>query len=523
VRIGLIASSHRCSLAPTEQPLAPRSKSAQSIAVFLGPSLPYTEAKKILAADYFPPASRGDIYRIIASGVRTIVLIDGIFHSTRSVWQREILDALGAGIEVLGASSMGALRAAELHALGMVGHGTIFEWYKDGLIEGDDEVALYHGPEELEFCALSEPLVNIRRTLQNAVDDLCLTGDQARQLLDYSKRAYYPERSYSHLLTCPELKIWPDRKVIEQYILTRAVDQKRLDAIGILRCCAKGQGAGTAAAMKPEEASSGIWRLERLRLTGFSRGSEIVLGGDVLSEVKKDPILCARMRTVLSMRAFVADLASRRQLSVPDHMLEFYTRRWEKTLDIVPGADWLRTNGLTYLFYRQLLAQHFLTDWLVDQDTEYCDRAPPEAQGIVEDGSSTRDTERPSDSRMTSPEISPKGAADHVGLVVRIPRRHLLADWARENGVSCASDVLDKYFESGGPAALPTSGSESFQIAVSDIDAVGVSPADFALTAWMIEKGPCHFGLDWSFEGALLEELQITGLAARLITRAHNG
>jgi hypothetical protein len=103
--------------------------------------LPYTEAEKILSADYFPPASRGDIYRIIASGVRTIVLIDGVFHSTRSVWQREILDALGDGIEVLGASSMGALRAAELHPFGMAGHGTIFEWYKNGLIEGDDEVA----------------------------------------------------------------------------------------------------------------------------------------------------------------------------------------------------------------------------------------------------------------------------------------------------------------------------------------------------------------------------------------------
>jgi hypothetical protein len=503
--------------------LAPRSKPAQSIAVFLGPSLPYTEAKKILPADYFPPASRGDIYRIIASGVRTIVLIDGVFHSTRSVWQREILDALDEGIQLLGASSMGALRAAELHAFGMVGHGRIFEWYKNGLVEGDDEVALHHGPEELEFCALSEPLVNIRRTLQNAVDDPCLTGDQARQLLDYSKRAYYPERSYSHLLTCPALKIWPDRKVIEQYILTGAVDQKRLDAIGILQCCAKGRGAGTAAAIKPEEASSDIWRLERLRLTGFSRGSEIVLGGDVLSEVKKDPIFCARMRTVLSMRAFVAELASRRQLSVPDHMLEFYTRRWEKTLDIFPGADWLRTNGLTYLSYRRLLAQHFLTDWLVDQDASYCSRLPEESHRIVEDDPSTRETERASDSTMTSPETSTKVVADHFRLVVRMPRRRLLADWARENGISGPSDALDKYFESGQPAALPAGGSESFQIAIGEIDAFDASPADFALTAWMIEKGPCHFGLDWSFEGTLLEELQITGLAARLIAKTDNG
>jgi hypothetical protein len=324
--------------------------------VFLGPSLPYTEAKEILSADYFPPASRGDIYRIIASGVKTIVLIDGFFHSTRSVWQRELLDALGEGIELLGASSMGALRAAELHAFGMVGRGTIFEWYKNGSIEGDDEVALCHGPEELEFCSLSEPLVNIRRTLQNAVDDLCLSDDQAQQLLDYSKRAYYPERSYSHLLTCPALKSWPDSKVVEQYILTRAVDQKRLDAIGILRYCASGQEARKMAAVKPEEPWSDIWRLERLRLTGFCFGSEIVLGSYVLAEAKKDPILCARMRTVLSMRAFGADLARRKQLSIPEHLLEFYTQRWERTLNIIPAGDWLRANGLFAGYWRSIFS-----------------------------------------------------------------------------------------------------------------------------------------------------------------------
>ena len=59
---------------------------------------------------------------------RTIVLIDGEFHGRPSVWQREILDAIAEGTEVHGASSMGALRAAELHSFGMVGHGRIFDW-----------------------------------------------------------------------------------------------------------------------------------------------------------------------------------------------------------------------------------------------------------------------------------------------------------------------------------------------------------------------------------------------------------
>jgi hypothetical protein len=445
--------------------LPPPSKPVQSTAVFLGPSLPLAEAEEILAADYYPPAARGDIYRIIASGVRTIVLIDGVFHNTRSVWQREILDALGDGIEVFGASSMGALRAAELGAFGMVGHGTIFEWYKDGLIHGDDEVALLHGPKELEFSALSEPLVNIRRTLQNAVSDRCMSEDQARQLLDHAKRIYYPERSFSDLLTCPALQDWPDRPCIEQYILTRAVDQKRLDAIGVLRRCAEGQPPAKPAAAMPQESGPDFWRPERLRLTGFSCGAEIVRGSDVLSEAEKDSDLCARLVPVLLARAFVMDLARRRQLSLSDHLLESFTRRWEKTLSVVPDTGWLRANGLTSLSYRRLLAQHFVVDRLVDQDAGRSDRP-------------------------LQLEFAAKGDMDQLSAVVSMPRPRLLAEWAGESGVSCPSD------------------------------AVGDSPADLALMVWLIEKGPRHFGVDWCLESALLEELQITGLAARLMAKA---
>ena len=187
------------------------------------------------------------------------------------------------------------------------------------------------------------------------------------------------------------------------------------------------------------------------------------------------------------------DSAWRKQLSVPDHLLEFYTQRWEKTLNIIPGPDWLRANGLTYLSYRRLLAQHFLIDWLIEE---------------------------PADSVMISLEPSAKDEADHIGLVVRRPPRRLLADWARESGASCPPDFPGKCIERGEPTTLPASDSESFEITSEEIDNL---PADGALAGWMMEKGPRHYGLDWSFESAFLEELQITGLAARLIAKARNG
>ena len=43
---------------------------------------------------------------------------------------------------------MGALRAAELSAHGMVGVGRIFGWYRDGVVVDDSEVALLHADAE---------------------------------------------------------------------------------------------------------------------------------------------------------------------------------------------------------------------------------------------------------------------------------------------------------------------------------------------------------------------------------------
>ena len=77
---------------------------------------------------------------------RAIGLIDGVFERVLPVWHKEILWAMTQGIHVFGAASMGALRAAELHAFGMVGVGRIFADYRDGVLEADDEVAVLHGP-----------------------------------------------------------------------------------------------------------------------------------------------------------------------------------------------------------------------------------------------------------------------------------------------------------------------------------------------------------------------------------------
>src|SRR5262249_7342489 len=161
-------------------------------------------------------------------------------HNTPSVWQRELLEAIEQGIRVLGASSMGALRAAELYEYGMSGHGTIFEWYRDKVIDGDDEVTLWHESEEQNFRPLSEPLVNIRYTLLQAVEDRYLTTEEAEELTRHAKNTYYPKRSYSNLLNSSIVKGWSKNRAtkLKRYFWMKAVDLKMIDAIAVLSNCA---------------------------------------------------------------------------------------------------------------------------------------------------------------------------------------------------------------------------------------------------------------------------------------------
>jgi hypothetical protein len=240
--------------------------------VFLGPSLNQAEAASLLAAEFRPPARRGDIYRELLDGYTTIVLIDGEFHGCPSVWQREIVDALAEGAVVHGASSMGALRAAELHALGMIGHGRIFAWYCDGVIHGDDEVALTYGPAELDYPALSEPLVNIRATLAAAVPEI-ITMEEHDQLIDSVRRLYFPKRSLAALLDASPATNWlaMRREVLLRFLLDRRVDQKRLDAIAALTAVAS--GATGEPRVRPTPAPPPHWyQRERLVAEGFAPG-----------------------------------------------------------------------------------------------------------------------------------------------------------------------------------------------------------------------------------------------------------
>ncbi len=212
--------------------------SSHPIAVFLGPSCALEEAKRHLAAaDYFPPAARGSFYGIINDGYRRIVLIDGLFYGKLSVWHKEIMFALDCGIEVLGASSMGALRAAELEGTGIKGIGTIFGWYRDGVIDGDDEVALLHESGEDDYFPLTIPLVNLRWNLLAAEQHGVIGSSEAALVLERAKRLCFTERSLDAILSPlrdSPLRDTLDVASVETWLQNHGRDLKKLDALAAL-------------------------------------------------------------------------------------------------------------------------------------------------------------------------------------------------------------------------------------------------------------------------------------------------
>lgn len=198
--------------------------------VFAGPSLP--DASELVAEDMriMPPATQGDLMKALHDGASAIGLIDGQFEFVAPVWHKEILYALSQGIPVLGASSMGALRAVECAAFGMIGVGRIYEDYKMGRRWDDGDVALLHAPRELRYAPLSIPLVNVDATLQRARSLELLTQDDADKILISARRLFFKDRTWRQIADIAGIADETFRVIVAE----AWVDQKRQDALQLV-------------------------------------------------------------------------------------------------------------------------------------------------------------------------------------------------------------------------------------------------------------------------------------------------
>lgn len=217
------------------------------IVAFAGPSLPEPERGPYRGIEWRAPAEAGDLLRLLGDPPDMICLIDGWFDHRPAVRHKEILALLSEGVRIFGASSIGALRAAEMHGLGMVGVGAIFRAYADGRLTGDDEVALVHAPAEWDWRPVSIPLVDVRATLHHAVRQGAVTVAEARALMAGARRVHYVDRGWDEIVAGSGLA--RERgELLVRWLAGHVVPQKRLDAHA---CVAAALAPATTAPARP--------------------------------------------------------------------------------------------------------------------------------------------------------------------------------------------------------------------------------------------------------------------------------
>lgn len=168
--------------------------------VFAGPSVDAALRALHTEIDWRPPAVAGDLLQLRGSGTDKVLLIDGLFDEQASVKHKEAVALMAEGTRLYGASSMGALRAAELQPFGMVPLGRIADAYCRGQLTGDDEVALVHGNERMDWKAASVPMVEARATLCRALRTQKIGPRQARALRECWHDIHFVDRDWPTMI-----------------------------------------------------------------------------------------------------------------------------------------------------------------------------------------------------------------------------------------------------------------------------------------------------------------------------------
>ena len=170
--------------------------------IFAGPTLASSDQARSLVrpCELRRPIRRQDLPRLLAAEKESarapgvLVIVDGVFHDNLAVGHAEIRDALGAGWEVWGLSSMGAIRAREMKNLGMRGYGDVYQRFVDEEDFQDDEVALLH-ETTAPYKGVTEPLVHLRVAVDHLVERRIVAAEDGAAVIAGLKAQWYGERT----------------------------------------------------------------------------------------------------------------------------------------------------------------------------------------------------------------------------------------------------------------------------------------------------------------------------------------
>lgn len=199
--------------------------------IFAGPSL--SRAAIPGQATLLPPAAEGDLYRAVARfRPVAVAIVDGRFEDCAAIRHKEILWAMDRGVAMLGAASMGALRAAELAPFGMRGVGRVFEACRDGDIDADDAVAVAHAPAYCAYAPLTVALADLRFLLSAAVADGAIAAEGGEALCAAGAAIFYKDRTPAALDAVAGRLLPPAQaQALRAWRAAHGFSQKRRDAL----------------------------------------------------------------------------------------------------------------------------------------------------------------------------------------------------------------------------------------------------------------------------------------------------
>ncbi|MCK2220391.1 TfuA domain-containing protein [Actinomadura sp. ATCC 31491] len=234
--------------------------------VYAGPTISPEEIRAVVpGARVRPPVARNDLFTEDWTPGDTAVVLDGYYRERLSVGHKEILWLLAEGVRVIGAASLGALRAAELGPYGMRGVGEVFRLYAAGEIDGDDEVAVLHGPAEVGYPPGTVALVNLRHGCREGARTGLVPEAVGARVLAAAKARPFTHRTWDELAEdLPGEGVRDALRTLRRMIAAGDWDLKHLDALAALRA-ARDPGPAAPAAGPGDAALTGITRNEALR------------------------------------------------------------------------------------------------------------------------------------------------------------------------------------------------------------------------------------------------------------------
>ena len=352
--------------------------------IFTGPTISPSEASAELKAVYLPPAAEGDVYRVALHRPQAIGIIDGYFQSVPTVRHKEILWAMSCGIHVFGSASIGALRAAELLPFGMEGVGAVFELYRDGVFEDDDEVAVAHGPAETGFVSASEAMVNIRQTLRKAERLGIISAELRVSLEKIGKELFYPDRSYSMVLRHALENGSPQAELtsLQRWLPNNRVNQKRDDALLMLRVIRHRLEQGLCRKIVSYSFEQTVmWQSAQreageLRFDSNRHGDSVTLES-LLDELRLEGPKYKEHRKEALRRFFALRDAERLRLNVDaqrKRTAEVEFRQERDLLDTAALKNWMNNNDLSEHQFDTLMIDEARVKW-VQKLAEFASRS----------------------------------------------------------------------------------------------------------------------------------------------------